>query len=483
MDVVFKEGMLYYQSVKFGKKVWRKMWMVLFKPSSTGVGRLELYSIVANNAISDLKKAGWHKSPARKVIRLSDCLSITSAPKESCPSGCEAFVLNTMSCIYTLASDTSQNWISALCLLAFEKDPEDADKGDFDRGNGFIMEDNELYCSWKRDTNLPPNVYQVTVRCTEASQRCNLIGDYLISLESDALLLLDGNTSDIIYCWPYKMIRKYGQVEGGFSIQAGRRCESGEGKFIFLSKQAPHIFQVISQQCSEKTVYAQQLNTQPLFDQSTIYSPIATEPSASSPCYKAADSAPGPPADESLHCYSNLTDCFKQLSLDRAHSRVSGEAVAEETVDEDDPFPSPEAEDLDDTTEECIYYNLKRSVCMKDPFLADQDISECFYSCANKHEYSLNPPLEPAPVQLASCLVPKPRLYPQPVVNNSIQPVYGAQTQAADNMKETEEATGHSTPTELPGSFKQRLAEIISKDLAKLQPPLFSGVNSPTFFQ
>lgn len=63
------------------------------------------------------------------------------------------------------------------------------------------------------DTNLPPNVYQVTVRCTEASQRCNLIGDYLISLESDALLLLDGNTSDIIYCWPYKMIRKYGQVE------------------------------------------------------------------------------------------------------------------------------------------------------------------------------------------------------------------------------------------------------------------------------
>uniref|UniRef100_A0A672Z2P3 PH domain-containing protein n=1 Tax=Sphaeramia orbicularis TaxID=375764 RepID=A0A672Z2P3_9TELE len=104
------------------QKTWRKVWTVLFKPSSTGVGRLELCNI-CDSPMTDQKKAGRLKPPERKVVRLSDCLSITSAPKESCPSQCTAFYLNTTICTYTLASDTSQDWISALCLLAFQVTP------------------------------------------------------------------------------------------------------------------------------------------------------------------------------------------------------------------------------------------------------------------------------------------------------------------------------------------------------------------------
>lgn len=91
--------------------------MVLFKPSSTGVGRLELYD---STAVTDHKKAGWQKTPEKKVVRLSDCLSVTPAPKESCPPGCTAFYVNTAQCNYTLASTASQQWLSALWLLAFQ---------------------------------------------------------------------------------------------------------------------------------------------------------------------------------------------------------------------------------------------------------------------------------------------------------------------------------------------------------------------------
>uniref|UniRef100_A0AAV2MJJ5 IRS-type PTB domain-containing protein n=1 Tax=Knipowitschia caucasica TaxID=637954 RepID=A0AAV2MJJ5_KNICA len=191
-----------------------------------GVGRLELNTVVDNTGAGCEQKKS-HK--ARKVVRLRDCLSVTAAPKESCPPDCESFYLNTTSTTYTLASPATQDWISALCLLAFQQDPEDADKGAFDRGNGLILEDNDLYSSWESDALEPPKAHLVSVRLTEASQRCNLSGDYLISPDADALLLLHPETHDVIFHWPYKMLRKYGQVEGGFSIEAGRRCESGAG--------------------------------------------------------------------------------------------------------------------------------------------------------------------------------------------------------------------------------------------------------------
>ena len=94
--------------------------MMLFKPSSTGVGRLELSTVVDNMAITEQKKTGRLKTPERKVVRLSDCLSVTPAPKESCPRRCTAFYLNTTQCTYTFASMTSEDWLSALCLLAFQ---------------------------------------------------------------------------------------------------------------------------------------------------------------------------------------------------------------------------------------------------------------------------------------------------------------------------------------------------------------------------
>lgn len=93
--------------------------MMLFKPSTTGVGRLEICTAIDNNATTG-QKVTRHKEADRKVIRLSDCLSVTPATEESCPPGCTALYLNTMQSRYTLASTASQAWHSALCHLAFQ---------------------------------------------------------------------------------------------------------------------------------------------------------------------------------------------------------------------------------------------------------------------------------------------------------------------------------------------------------------------------
>lgn len=103
------------------QRMWRKIWMVLYKPSSTGVGRLELYT--HNNPFTEQKKGIWQKTPEKKVVRSSDCLSITPALTESCPPGCTAFYLTTTQCNFMLASTESKQWLSVLCLLTSQVTP------------------------------------------------------------------------------------------------------------------------------------------------------------------------------------------------------------------------------------------------------------------------------------------------------------------------------------------------------------------------
>lgn len=63
------------------------------------------------------------------------------------------------------------------------------------------------------DLTLPVNQYKVTVQRTEASRRCQLDGEYLVSLGKQAVMLLAIGTGHVIYRWPYMLIRKFGQCK------------------------------------------------------------------------------------------------------------------------------------------------------------------------------------------------------------------------------------------------------------------------------
>lgn len=96
--------------------------MVVFETSSTGIGRMELYDVRDAWGLlgSGTARPAGLKKMDKRVIRLSDCLSITPAPGESCPRDCSAFFLNTVTCTYTIAAPTRESWMSVLHQLAFQ---------------------------------------------------------------------------------------------------------------------------------------------------------------------------------------------------------------------------------------------------------------------------------------------------------------------------------------------------------------------------
>ncbi|XP_072923871.1 uncharacterized protein [Hemitrygon akajei] len=244
MEKPIKEGILHIQQYKFGKKVWKKSWFMLYPGSSHSIARLKQSDIKESGISSD--KANSKK--VDRVIRLSNCVSISQIQGENTPKDMTAFCINTMDKNWTLAAPNHElmEWVNSLCELAFEnatlrKANEDlAAAGSTLSNDTFSMKENELYSTIAQAT--PDNQFTVTVKKTVASTRCNLQGKYTLFVEQDSLILKDPVTKKVIYKWPYQLLRRYGTDEDSFMFEAGRRCDSGEGVFLFNAKEIGKIY-------------------------------------------------------------------------------------------------------------------------------------------------------------------------------------------------------------------------------------------------
>ncbi|NXT64658.1 DOK1 protein, partial [Chaetops frenatus] len=96
------------------------------------------------------------------------------------------------------------------------------------------------------------NAFWVTVQRTEAAERCELRGTYVLKAERDSLVLKDPRTDRILYVWPYWLLRRYGRDKVMFSFEAGRRCDSGPGNFTFETKQGNEIFRLVEASIQEQ---------------------------------------------------------------------------------------------------------------------------------------------------------------------------------------------------------------------------------------
>ncbi|MGH0130009.1 UNVERIFIED_CONTAM: hypothetical protein FKN15_040520 [Acipenser sinensis] len=179
---------------------------MLYPASSYGIGRVELFDVRdgAGGGAPAPNKQGVKKSD-KKLIRLTDCISVTAAPGETCPKDCAAFYLNTTQRTYALASEDAQDWVGKLCELAFQSNDN---QKSLSRSSSteVSMEENELYSSWKGAQE-----FQVTVQVTEASLRCDLYGDYILSAGKEDITLLEPRSKQVLYCWPYRLLRRFGQ--------------------------------------------------------------------------------------------------------------------------------------------------------------------------------------------------------------------------------------------------------------------------------
>ncbi|XP_052500147.1 docking protein 3 [Budorcas taxicolor] len=237
LETPVKDGILYQQHIKFGKKSWRKVWGLLYAGGPSGVARLESWEVRDGGpGPAGDRSAGPGRRGERRIIRLADCVSVLPADGENCPRDTGAFLLTTTERSHLLAAEHRQAWMGPICQLAFPGTGESSSgSGEVDarQRNLVPMEENSIYSSWQEVGEFP-----VVVQRTEAATRCQLKGPYLLRLGQDAIQLSEPANPQALYTWPYCFLRKFGSDKGVFSFEAGRRCDSGEGLFAFSSARA-----------------------------------------------------------------------------------------------------------------------------------------------------------------------------------------------------------------------------------------------------
>ncbi|KAM4810200.1 docking protein 1 [Rhinophrynus dorsalis] len=275
-DTPVKEGQIHIKQNKFGKK-WKRCHALLYPDSPFGVARLEFYDWKDGTVAGD--KSHPRRATDRKVVRLADCVHVAPAPSESGPKeNMAAFTLETSDRTFLLATERAlvTEWIQRLCEVAFPsqstgsscrtvQDTESADTNT----NSLEMAVNSIYFSREDVCE-----FRVTVQRTEAAERCGLHGVYILQTEADSLILKNPNTREILYSWPYKLLRRYGRDKVMFSFESGRRCSSGSGNFTFETPQGHEIFQRVessirAQQGSENRLSSLNLDTDPITDLSS----------------------------------------------------------------------------------------------------------------------------------------------------------------------------------------------------------------------
>ncbi|KAM6960210.1 docking protein 1b [Tautogolabrus adspersus] len=252
MDTHVKEGQLYVQHQKFGKK-WKKNWFVLYPASQNGIARLEFYDSPSGGGagVSGGSGSGSNEKTRKldkKIIRLSECISILPALTESCPKeNMSAFCVETNDKMHVFAAEknVAKDWMDTMCDIAFQGGGSSSDCAAADSTGGakdLQMSENLIYYSREE-----VNEFWVSVQRTEASERCGLTGSYLLKAENDVLILKEPKTKRNVMVWPYKLLRRYGRDRVMFSFEAGRRCDSGPGNFTFETKQGNEIFLLVDQ--------------------------------------------------------------------------------------------------------------------------------------------------------------------------------------------------------------------------------------------
>ncbi|KAG7333799.1 hypothetical protein KOW79_002206 [Hemibagrus wyckioides] len=260
MDTHVKRGEVHLQHHKYSEK-WKRYWLNLYPNSRNGVARLELTETGPERSPVIVRK-----QPDRKIIRLADCISVVRLPPhaEALPGdNMAAFCVGTdeKKLVFAVEKEGCGEWVEKICEIAFQKNSSNAPQPVLQ------MEENEIYASREEVFEFP-----VTVQQSEASLRCSLQGAYCLQVGEDMLILKDTDSKQRVMSWPYKLLRRFGRDKITLSIEAGRRCESGPGAFIFDTKQGDDIL------CLMELAIQQQKSLGVTGSSSAVLSPCSSLP-------------------------------------------------------------------------------------------------------------------------------------------------------------------------------------------------------------
>ncbi|KAG7235896.1 hypothetical protein INR49_002094, partial [Caranx melampygus] len=245
--------------------------------NNRAVGRLEIQDAGGGATGGDhgtgVRRHHQHLGDRKlKVVRLSELISVLRLPPnaEACPMvSMSAFIIFTpvrlnedyivvrvlqdnmsafcvethnRTMVFAALKDDCVDWVEKLCHSAFQR-------GSTLGSQPLHMEENQIYASADRD-------FRVVVQRTDAAIRCGLQGSYWLQVGQQALLLKDTQKKSVVREWPYELLRRYGKDKMVFTIEAGRRCDSGPGTFTFETQEAENIFSLIQSTIKQKTLDA-----------------------------------------------------------------------------------------------------------------------------------------------------------------------------------------------------------------------------------
>ncbi|KAH9398659.1 Insulin receptor binding [Tyrophagus putrescentiae] len=84
--------------------------------------------------------------------------------------------------------------------------------------------------------------HDVQIIETEASIGCGLRPSTLYELAVELSQIVLRHDNKLLFVWPLKHVRRYGYTSNSFSIEAGSKCITGEGLFIFRCNEAFQLY-------------------------------------------------------------------------------------------------------------------------------------------------------------------------------------------------------------------------------------------------